>query len=176
MRRVAVIGNVGSGKSTLARALAASTGLPYHELDELVGRPQARPPEIQAELNREFIRRHTALIAGPTWVIDGIGIRRTVMDRLEAADTIIHIDRPPWVNFLWAAKRAHGADAPEDRAAMLADLDWIFPYVWYYHSRIRPRLLPELRRLAAQKTVIALKSKAEIDAFLVVHCGPGANA
>ncbi len=39
MRRVAVIGNAAGGKSTLARALASVQGLPHHEVDAILWKP-----------------------------------------------------------------------------------------------------------------------------------------
>jgi len=177
LRRVAVIGNAAGGKSTLARALAAAYGLPYHDLDRLAGRyGRGLSVDGRAALDTEFRQRHKALITEPAWVIDGIGLRATILPRLTAADTIVHVDLPPWINYLWAARRAFSQSDPASEAWTADDLAWICRFIWHYHSNMRPRLLPELKRLAKTRRVVALKSRPAIDKFLARERAKAAKA
>lgn len=90
MRRVSVIGNTGSGKSTVARALARALDAPYIELDALHW-----GPGWTAATAEELRARVAPLIAGDTWVVDGMYWRKLGGMVLERADTAIWID-PPW--------------------------------------------------------------------------------
>lgn len=90
MQRVIVMGPPGSGKSTLARCIGARHGLPVFHLDRAYWRPgwvKAPPDEFSAEVER--------LAALPAWVIDG-NYTSTLLPRLRAADTVIHLDVPNW--------------------------------------------------------------------------------
>lgn len=172
MQRVAVIGNIAGGKSTLARAIAASTGLPYHELEVLARRsPRPFDADLQTKLDAEFQHRHAELIGESTWVIDGIGLWETVRDRLLAADTIVHIDHPLWVHFLWATKRIDGSSEPRGGMSTYAELERVFPRIWDYHRRIRPRLLHTLQEIADTKTVHTLRNPAELAVFAAARGG-----
>lgn len=100
MRRVSVIGNTGSGKTTVARALAALLSAPYIELDALhwgTGWTEASGDEL--------IARVAPLIAGDSWVADGMYWRKIGGSVLQRADTVIWLD-PPWiVTFLRLVRR-----------------------------------------------------------------------
>lgn len=159
-RRIAVIGNIASGKSTLARAMATARKLPYRELDRFqFSESWAVAPR------REFVAFHATLIADPAWVIDGIGVWGAVKDRLAAADLIVHIDHPVWLNFLWAAKRGDGAaERPEDTVRLPA-LEIIYPFIWDYHRRIRPRVLRQLEALKGSKPIEELRGPEALTAF-----------
>jgi adenylate kinase family enzyme len=87
MKRVAVFGNAGGGKSTLARELAVITGLPLAVVDEL----QYRPGGTSVP-HEEYLQAHAKLLADDEWIIDGFGGIRLLWERLEAADTLIHVD------------------------------------------------------------------------------------
>ena len=89
MTRVIIIGNAGGGKSTLSRRLAELTGLPYHSLDALMW----APGWVQ---HPDYGRRHQELISNERWIIDGFGTWETVLSRLDAADTVVHVDLPFW--------------------------------------------------------------------------------
>ena len=113
MKRVAIFGNAGGGKSTLARALAASTGLPLHVLDEL----QFRPGGV-AVPHEEYLRAHAALMNRDEWIIDGFGCIKTVWERLDAADTLVHVDLPLATHAWWVTKRlVKGLFVSPDRLA-----------------------------------------------------------
>ena len=100
MRRVAIFGNAGGGKSTLARELAAISGLPLAAIDKLQFRDGGAPVP-----HEEYLRAHAELLVRDEWIIDGFGCMKTVWERLEAADTLIHVDLPLPVHALWVTKR-----------------------------------------------------------------------
>jgi len=98
--RIAIIGNAGGGKSTLARAMAARRGLPLTEIDKLLWLPGWRlSPDDQYEA------RHAPLIAGESWLIEGMGRLETIRDRLLRATWVVSIDMPIWMHFWLAAER-----------------------------------------------------------------------
>ena len=56
--RVLLVGMMGAGKTTVGRAVAASTGWPYLDNDELVARAAGRPtPEVLADADEATLRR-----------------------------------------------------------------------------------------------------------------------
>lgn len=173
IQRVAVIGNAAGGKSTLARALAAAKALPYHEIDRhIVIDIAAWPPGEHAA----FLARHAAILAGPRWVVDGLGPLLTLDDLFGRADAIVHIDLPVEQHVARAIERfeaqragriaadAPGANAPDN-------FDQLFRNLWGHHESVRPRLVRALAALEGAKPVFNLRSQAEIDAFRTAHCG-----
>lgn len=100
MKRVAIFGNAGGGKSTLARELAAITGLPLYVLDKMQFRPGGAAVPYE-----EYLQAHTTLVDCDEWILDGYGCIKSVWERLEAADTLIHVDLPLAVHALWVTKR-----------------------------------------------------------------------
>jgi adenylate kinase family enzyme len=65
-QRIAVVGPVASGKSTLAAAIAAHTGLPHVDLDQLFWSPGWTP--VHADT---FASCVASVARSPRWVIDG---------------------------------------------------------------------------------------------------------
>ena len=98
--RIAIIGNAGGGKSTLARAMATSRDLALVEVDKLLWQPDwSETPDDQ------YQAEHAPLIAGESWLIEGLGKLETIRDRLLRATWIIFIDMPLWMHFWLAAER-----------------------------------------------------------------------
>ncbi len=171
MRRVAVVGNAGGGKSTLARALSASRGIPYFEVDALQWNPDwsARDP-------RAYDSAHDEILERESWVLDGLGGWASVERRLSAADTVILIDLPLWAHFWLAAERQiawhlepPGAERPDKPAGHPAPPPTrdLFEMIW----RLDRDTLPQLRTLAdeaeaAGSSVIRLQTLDEQEAFL----------
>jgi adenylate kinase family enzyme len=90
VRRLAVIASAsGCGKSTVARALAASLGVPYVELDAIHHR--AGWTELAAD---ELRRRVEPIVAGDAWVIDDSYRSKLGGLVLERADTVVWLDLP----------------------------------------------------------------------------------
>jgi hypothetical protein len=98
--RIVIIGNAGGGKSTLARKLAKRRRLHHVEIDCLLWQEgwKLTPTDI-------YERQHAKIIAGNSWVIDGLGQQATIADRIARATDIIPIDMPLWMHFWLAAER-----------------------------------------------------------------------
>jgi adenylate kinase family enzyme len=90
MRRILVLKTAsGSGGTTVGRALAASLGLPFVELDAIHWQTD------WVELDAEEFRRHVEpIVAREAWVIDGSYHGKLGDLVVERADTIIWIDLP----------------------------------------------------------------------------------
>lgn len=140
MRRVAVIGNAAGGKSTLARGLAASQGLPYHEIDAFFWRP-----DWTAAPAADYDARHEAIVGEEAWVLDGFGSWDSVVHRFDRADTLVLVDLPLWVHFWWAAERqvawAKGlpGELPADRPEP-PPTEQLFKLIWDLEQGAMPRL------------------------------------
>ena len=81
--KIAVFGKPGGGKSTLARQIATTANLPLQQLDLLqYERGGAR---VQDE---EFLRRHTEVLSGQRWVVDGFGTPHAFEAMLRAASQL----------------------------------------------------------------------------------------
>ncbi len=63
--RILVYGVTGSGKTTMAREIAARTGLPWHEIDNLTWEPGWVIVPVD-----EQRRRVAAICAGERWILD----------------------------------------------------------------------------------------------------------
>src|SRR5262245_43957895 len=100
MRRVVVIGNGGGGKSTLARRLAAQIACPCVEIDKVLWQPGWTLTPVEA-----YEAEHTRLIAKERWVIDGLGRRESIPQRLARSTDIVLVDMPLWMHFWLTAER-----------------------------------------------------------------------
>jgi len=139
--------------------MAAARKLPYRELDRF-----QFSKEWGIAKRADFKAFHAGLVAEPAWVIDGIGVWGTIRERLAAADLIVHIDPPVWLNFLWAAKRGDGSAERGDGVTLPA-LETIYPFIWEYHRQIRPRLLRALDALEGGTPIETLRDPEALDAF-----------
>jgi adenylate kinase family enzyme len=165
--RIVVIGNAAGGKSTLARELARRRELPLIEVDRLLWRagwklaPQA-----------DYARAHADAIAQDRWVIDGLGRRDSIAERLARSTDIILIDLPLWMHFWLAAERqlawARGRlDGPPAGAVEMPPTRELFRTM----AEVDQSWLPDIRSMCAQaelegKAVRRLGSIEEIDAFM----------
>ncbi|HUC65074.1 MAG TPA: hypothetical protein VMA53_06590 [Stellaceae bacterium] len=167
MERVVVIGNSGGGKSTLARQIAGRYGLPYHEIDALLWKAGWRLVD-EATYRAEHVR----LIAGERWVLDGLGTRTSIPERLARATDIVLIDMPVWMHYWLAAERhiAWVAGHREHVPAGMTEpppLDGLFKNIW----DVDQSWMPEIRSLVAaeelrQKRVFRLTSIDDLDRFI----------
>jgi ATPase subunit of ABC transporter with duplicated ATPase domains len=73
--RFAIIGNAGGGKSTLARVLARQRRLRHVEIDELLWQEGWKLSSADV-----YLKQHADLIAGDSWVIDGLGQQASIPD------------------------------------------------------------------------------------------------
>jgi len=83
MTKVMVIGNAAGGKSTLCKQLSQRCALPYHSIDAI----QWQPGWIQTP-EADYDRKHSEIIRQDTWLIDGFGSWKSLLCRMDAADTI----------------------------------------------------------------------------------------
>lgn len=167
MQRVSIIGNAAGGKSTLARALAAAKALPYHEIDRHIVIDIATWPPGEHEA---FLARHAAILAGPRWVVDGLGPLLTLDDLFGRADAIVHVDLPIEQHVARAIERFEAQRAGRIAADAPDNFDQLFRNLWGHHESVRPRLALALAALEGTKPVFNLRSQAEIDAFRAAHC------
>jgi adenylate kinase family enzyme len=164
--RIVIIGNAGGGKSTLARKLAKRRRLHHVEIDCLLWQEgwKLTPTAI-------YERQHAKIIAGNSWVIDGLGQQATIADRIARATDIILIDMPLWMHFWLAAERqiAWGRGTLEDTPGGITQMPptrALFQAIW----EVEQTWMPEVRTLCTKaesqgKTVTRLASVEELDAF-----------
>jgi adenylate kinase family enzyme len=166
MKRVAIFGNAGGGKSTLARELAAITGLPLAVVDMLQYR--AGGVEVPRE---EYLRAHATLLANDEWIIDGFGGLDLLWERLEAADTLVHVDLPLATHALWVTKRlvkglfAAPRGWPAGSPVMSSSIS-SYRVLWPCHARLTPRYRSYISAQAQRKRVFHLRSRRELMQFL----------
>jgi adenylate kinase family enzyme len=166
VKRVAVFGNAGGGKSTLARELAAITRLPLAVIDEL----QYRAGGVEVP-DEEYLQAHATLLAKDEWIIDGFGGIKLLWERLEAADTLIHVDLPLAVHALWVTKRlikglfAAPQGWPEGSPVISSSIS-SYRVLWPCHTRLTPKYRSYISEAAQRKRVFHLRSRRELMQFL----------
>jgi adenylate kinase family enzyme len=166
MKRVAIFGNAGGGKSTLARELAVITGLPLAVVDEL----QYRPGGTSVP-HEEYLQAHAKLLADDEWIIDGFGGIKLLWERLEAADTLIHVDLPLAVHAYWVTKRlikglfATPQGWPEGSPVISSSIS-SYRVLWPCHAHLTPKYRSYVSGAAQRKRVFHLRSKGELMQFL----------
>ena len=166
MKRVAVFGNAGGGKSTLARELAAITGLPLTVVDKL----QYRAGGVEVP-HEEYLQTHATVLAQDEWIIDGFGCITLLWERLEAADTLIHVDLPLAVHALWVTKRlikglfAAPQGWPQDSPVISSSIS-SYRVLWPCHARLTPKYRSYVSEAAQRKRVVHLRSRRELMLFL----------
>jgi adenylate kinase family enzyme len=162
VKRVLILGCPASGKSTLARELARRTGLPLVHLDRVFWRPnwvQATEEQFQASLAVELKK--------PKWIMDG-NYGRTIVERLEFADTAILLDFSRWLCFWRAAKRSLvglGRTRPDmgDECREKFDPEFFY-FIWRFRRDHIPKVMDALDRFPGEKVV--LRSPSEVRRFL----------
>ena len=88
--RILVYGVTGSGKTTIARQIAARTGLPWHEVDNLTWKPGWVVVPVE-----EQRRRIAAICAEERWILDtAYGAWLEVP--LARVELIVALDYPRW--------------------------------------------------------------------------------
>ncbi|AVX02795.1 hypothetical protein MXMO3_00247 [Maritalea myrionectae] len=160
-----MIGNAGGGKSRLSAAICAKHDLPNISIDHLQWQPGWVPTPSD-----QFAAAHHAALAQSRWLIDGYGPWASVVERLNASDTIIFVDFPLWRHYWWATKRQIKSvfvgrpDGPEG-CPMLPITFKLYKMMWHVHQKSRPRLLNELQKHAQTSRIIHIRSPKELNAF-----------
>lgn len=164
MKRVMIIGCSASGKSTLSRKLSERTGLPVIHLDQEYFSPNWVEMEKAAWRDRVG-----GLAQRAHWIMDG-NYSGTFDLRLPRADTIIFVDRSRWL-CLWRATRRilkyYGRQRPDSAPGCQERFSWpFFQYIFFYNTTRRPKILQQLAKLEASKTIYRLRSDREVRVFL----------
>ncbi len=164
MDKMVVIGSPGSGKSTIARKLGELTGIEVYHLDRLYWKPG------WVESTRDEIRNiQQEIVKKDRWIIDG-NYGSTMEVRLEAADTIVFLDRTRITCLYRVIKRRfmyHRKSRPDMGVGCTERLDRDFlRYVWNFPRDQRNRILQKLAKYEGEKQIISLSNDRDIDLFL----------
>ena len=170
MTRVAVIGNAAGGKSTMAFRLGKALGIPVYPLDKL----QWQPGWVQSPKDK-FDREHEELIGLDCWIIDGFASWDSIERRFDAADTIILVDLPLWVHYLWALKRQFMCifrPRPNfvEECPMLPMTWQLLKMIWRIHRLSRPRLIEMVNARSENQKVFHIRSARQLRQFMESYC------
>lgn len=165
MKKVAVFGKPGSGKSTFSQNLADVLNIPVHYLDLIEYEPNG--DKVTKDI---FFEKHAALLATPTWIIDGLGPMGSFNQRLNEADTLVYIDLPYRTCYWLVTKRllkgvfTHPKGWPSGSSIIKGSING------YKYLRLSPRFWnanfsKKLDHYASEKQVYVLKSLKEVQAF-----------
>lgn len=166
MTRVMVIGNAGGGKSTMCKALSRAHSLPYFAVDNIMWRPDwVRVPD------EELRKSHDTLLSRDRWLIDGYGPWFSVLDRLDACDTVVFVDHPIRVHLWWATKRQiksvfRGRPDGPPGCPMLPVTIRLYKMMWWLHREMRPRLIEAIYAKSDRIRIIHIRSPKQLAAFV----------
>lgn len=169
MRKVLIIGSGGAGKSTLSVRLGKLLKIEVFHLDVLHWNPgwvETPKPEWRKTVEE--------LVGRETWILDG-NYSGTLDIRLAACDTVVFLDVARIV-CLWRVlkrwllyRRSRRPDMAEGCREKL-DLQFML-WIWNYPKRTRPKVLELLSKNAQSKTVVRLRTQAEVERFLADVAG-----
>lgn len=154
MTRIILLGCAGAGKTTLARRLAAVTGAPLIDLDEIW---RSRTQETS-----EFRETLAALHAGEAWISDGNFAAVTFDLRLPRADRVVWLERPRLVCAWRAVARVFRTGEPHQRGDLLT----VLRFIWGFNRRNRPRIEAARAQYGAEIPVVRLRSDREVADFV----------
>ena len=97
--RIFVYGVTGSGKSTLAAHLSATTGVPWHPVDDLTW----EPGWVQVPLDEQR-RRISAICERDEWILDA-AYSAWLDIPLERVEVIVGLDYPRWLTLARLTRR-----------------------------------------------------------------------
>ncbi len=164
MKRMALLGGPGSGKSTFAIRLARVSNLPLVHIDEEFWLPGWTEPSKQ-----EWTRKHSALIAQDSWILDG-GMLRTGEDRIARCDLVVLFDVPTHICLYRVIKRIvrnYGKEREGVATGCPEKLDLNFlNYVYHYranHTDLRPFIL---KHLPSNSELVIVRNNADIESLL----------
>lgn len=175
MQKICIVGGSGSGKSTLARELGRLTGLPVVHLDQHYWSDGWQAPA----LDEAWRATHRGLIQGDRWIVDGC-YTSTLAERIDACDTVIHLDLPRWRCMFRVLKRtamSHGqvrADLAEGCPERF-DSEFLH-YVWNFGETYRPRIMRALEGWRGRRRIVTLRSPRQVRRWLASIEDPVAEA
>jgi adenylate kinase family enzyme len=164
MKKILVIGSGGAGKSTFARRLGAILKLKVIHLDSLYWSPGwvEMPKDEWRATVEELLKKDS-------WIMDG-NYGGTLDTRLAACDTVIFLDISRLVCLSRVLKRRalySRRSRPDMAEGCPEKIDREFiKWIWDYPRKRRPAVLEKLKAHSQTKSVIVLKSQAEIENFL----------
>jgi adenylate kinase family enzyme len=166
MMKVAVFGNAGGGKSTLSQKLSEIIGLPLHVLDKI--QYQSKGVAVPAA---EYQRIHAQILATDRWIIDGFGCMETLWLRLDAADTLVFVDLPPYLHFWWVTKRmlTGGFNPPAgwpENSPILKSSITSYRNLWLCNKYLTPKYREYITNAKSTKDVYHLRTPPQIEQFL----------
>ena len=168
MKKVAIFGNTGGGKSTLARRLSELTKLPLYPLDRIQYR--AGGGKVPHD---EYLKAHAEVIGREAWIIDGYGCTASSWERFAIADTLIHVDLPLAVHYLWVTKRfikgivVNPEGWPVGSPMLRSTID-SYRVVRLCHLHLTPKYRQLMTESAGTKRIHHLRSPREIREFLEI--------
>lgn len=169
MDKIVIIGSSGAGKSTFARKLGEVLAIEVIHLDLYFWKPGwiEHPRSRRIEIEQELINKKDS------WIIEGTYLSSSD-SRLNAADTIIFLDRP-WHICLIQAFRRHfthqGQPRPDIPEGSKDKLGLIYVVkIVLFPFRDKRSLKKKIKELQAsdqaeKKTVLTLRSNEEAEKF-----------
>ena len=164
MKRIMIIGCGGTGKSTLSKRLYLLANIPVYHLDQYFWLPN------WTEIDRtKWEQVNRKIIQNEFWIMDG-NYGSTMEMRLEAADTVIFLNRPWYVSLsrvIMRTLKSYG----KTRADMTENCPERFSgqflhYIMMYNKTRRPSILKKLAALPKDRTVHILKTDKEVEKFI----------
>jgi adenylate kinase family enzyme len=169
MERIMVIGvSAGVGKSTFARRLGDNLNIEVHHLDTFYW----KPGWVEATLE-EFISAQKEVSSHDKWIMEG-NYSHSFNLRSELADTIIYLELPLGICLYRVIKRwlsNLGKTRPDMAKGCNEKLDWQF--IKFIISTYFPRKkemkikLADLQKSDPEKVIVILKSKPDIEGYLL---------
>lgn len=169
MERIMVIGvSAGVGKSTFARRLGDNLDIKVHHLDTFYW----RPGWVEAPLE-DVISAQKEELSHDKWIMEG-NYSNSFHLRSELADTIIYLELPLLVCLYRVIKRwlsNLGKTRPDMGKGCNEKLDWQF--VKFIMTTYFPRKkdmkmrFADLQKSDPEKLIVILKSKHDIDGYLL---------
>ena len=165
MNKVMLFGNAGGRKSTLGLLLAEQFQLPLYSIDQLQWRDGGEPVSP-----KEYLEKHKQILTEPRWVLDGFGDMETFQTRLQMADTIIFIDLPINVHYLWVFKRMlqsirqEPVGWPSNSPVIRSGFKHL-GFMWRVHRDYTPKFRQMLLKYKDQATVVHLTSVQALNEY-----------
>ena len=168
MKRIMVIGiSAGVGKSTFARKLGEALKIKVYHLDILYWKPYW----VEASID-EFAAAQRDILNLEQWIVEG-NYSNTIDIRAEYADTIIYLELPLYVCLYRVLKRwllNRGKTRVDMGEGCNEQMQWKFIKfiftTYYRRKRDMSIRFQNLQTIGINKTIIRLRSKQEIHAYL----------
>lgn len=155
MKKVVVIGNNGVGKSVFSEKLGEILNIPVVHLDKYFHRDDGSTLN-----NLEWDKKHSKLMKGSSWIMDGT-YPRTLSTRLKVADTIIFLNYPKLLAFYHAVRRR----TIEGEARLYSKKSY-FRLLKKIVIFSKSRILIKLKGLKNNQKIITLSSRKDASKLL----------